>query len=148
MAVPRPTIPRPLERIADAQGYPTTLWYAYLQQQQAITVDLTAIQTQIDGLNVRVTALESGGSFSIFGQNSVQVFGTPAGGIVSISLVGDVPAPAPTRYYGTDAAGALGYHPVPVTPSMLPIVTGEIVSGQPVFVIGPDGSLIYGPVPG
>lgn len=32
------------------------------------------------------------------------------------------------------------------TASMLPIVTGEIVSGQPVFVIGPDGSLIYGPV--
>lgn len=32
------------------------------------------------------------------------------------------------------------------TDSMLPIVTGEIVSGQPVFVIGPNGSLIYGPV--
>lgn len=29
---------------------------------------------------------------------------------------------------------------------VLPIVTGEIVSGQPVFVIAPDSSLIYGPV--
>ena len=35
---------------------------------------------------------------------------------------------------------------VDVSGGILPIVTGEILSGQPVFVIGPDGSLIYGPV--
>lgn len=29
---------------------------------------------------------------------------------------------------------------------VLPVVTGEILSGQPVFVYGPDGSLVYGPV--
>lgn len=29
---------------------------------------------------------------------------------------------------------------------VLPVVTGEILSGQPVFVVGPDGSLVYGPV--
>lgn len=29
---------------------------------------------------------------------------------------------------------------------VLPIVTGEILSGQPVFVYLPDGSLVYGPV--
>lgn len=29
---------------------------------------------------------------------------------------------------------------------VLPVVTGEILSGQPVFVYLPDGSLVYGPV--
>ncbi len=29
---------------------------------------------------------------------------------------------------------------------VLPVVTGEILSGQPVFVYGPDGSLVYGPI--
>src|SRR5690606_38603521 len=29
---------------------------------------------------------------------------------------------------------------------VLPLVTGEIASDQPVFVYGPDGSLIYAPV--
>jgi hypothetical protein len=29
---------------------------------------------------------------------------------------------------------------------VLPAVTGEVLSGQPVFVYGPDGSLVYGPI--
>lgn len=29
---------------------------------------------------------------------------------------------------------------------VLPLVTGEILSGQPVFVYLPDGSLVYGPI--
>jgi hypothetical protein len=28
----------------------------------------------------------------------------------------------------------------------MPLVTGEISGGQPIFVYGPDGSIIYGPV--
>lgn len=108
--VAKPSIPRPLERIADAQGLPTPLWYAYLQQQQSISVDLTAIQSGLDSLGVRVNALESAGSFNFVGLSSVQVLGTPAGGSVSVSLLGDELNPEPTRYYGTDMLGALGYH--------------------------------------
>lgn len=108
--VAKPSIPRPLERIADAQGLPTTLWYAYLQQGQATSIDLSALQSEVDSLEVRVNGLETAGSFTIAGLNSVQVSGTPAGGSVSVSLLGDESNPEPTRYYGTDSLGAQGYH--------------------------------------
>ena len=110
MAVARPTIPRPLERIADAQGLPTTLWYAYLQQGQAVSIDLAAIQAEIVSLDSRVDALENTGSFTMLGLQSVQVFGMPAGGAVSLQLIGDESAPAAGKYYGTDALGTRGWH--------------------------------------
>ena len=172
--VARPTIPRPLERIADAQGLPTTLWYAYLQQGQAVSIDLAAIQAEIVSLDSRVDALENTGSFTMLGLQSVQVFGMPAGGAVSLQLIGDESAPAAGKYYGTDALGTRGWHGLllsslsDVDLTTTPPVSGDalvfdgadwvpgcgggsgvlpLVTGEvpPVFVYADDGSLIYAP---
>ncbi len=81
-------------------------------------------------------------------ENIIQAAALSGAGFIQRDALGvwSVTAEAPidgTPYSRQDAAW------VPATGGsggMLPIVTGEIVSGQPVFVIGPDGSLIYGPV--
>jgi len=112
---------------------------SFVQQAGGNSVDISGILARLD-------ALEAAGNATIQGLASVLVQGSLADGNVQLLLDGDEASPDASSYYGTDEAGAKGFHAFPETPSMLPIVTGEIVSGQPVFVIGPDGSLIYGPV--
>lgn len=137
---------------------------------------IASIEAQIADLLARVEALEEGGSTQLLGPESVRVVGTLQNGVVQFTLVGDSVNPEPEHYYGTDALGDKGFHPrlletlldvdipaplvgdvltydglewVASAPSgggVLPVVTGEILSGQPVFVYGPDGSLVYGPI--
>lgn len=45
-----------------------------------------------------------------------------------------------------DAKGRVTFAESGTSGGFLPLVTGEISGGQPVFVYGPDGSLIYAPV--
>ena len=47
------------------------------------------------------------------GSMSVRAIGTLASGFVNFQLVGDSAAPGNTRYYGTDATGAKGFHALP-----------------------------------
>lgn len=104
-----PSIPRPLERIIDANGYASPLWYAWLASLQAGTADLTALNERVTVLELEVDALQAATGFNIIGQQSVQVLGTPGGGLVSLLLDGDEIDPAALSYYGTDASGSKGW---------------------------------------
>lgn len=66
----------------------------------------------------------------------------PAPATAVLMLDNDVAIPDPSSYYGTDRSGSRGWHALP-TSGVLPVVTGEIDNGQPVFVYADDGSLIY-----
>ena len=141
--------PKPSEPFLDARGLVTRPWFNYLS---ALTPDEASaeIGAQITTLAQRVSTLEGeGGGLSrstrAYGQFSVQSNGTLSDGVVVFNLVNDESAPAPRSYYGTDDDGVCGYHPLP-NGGFLPMTTGEIVDGQPVFLYGPDGRLIYGPV--
>lgn len=141
--------PKPSEPFLDARGLVTRPWFNYLS---ALTPSEASaeIELQLQALGRRVSELEGEGgglpqSTRAYGQLSVQSNGTLSDGMVVFNLVNDEAAPAPRSYYGTDDAGTLGYQPLP-SGGFLPMTTGEIVDGQPVFLYGPDGRLIYGPV--
>lgn len=51
----------------------------------------------------------------ILGQGSIRHFGVLTDGNVFLSLEGDDDAPGATHYYGTDALGVKGWHPVSET---------------------------------
>lgn len=125
---------------------PTVNWQKFFESLAAQT-DNVALQADYLALAARVAALEAEGSTdigSVFGADSIVQVGTLQSGNVFLSLRGDVSNPGNSYYYGTDSAGVKGWHAMPDPASgVLPLVTGEIVSGQPVFVIADDGSLIY-----
>ena len=144
--------PKPSEPFLDARGQVTRPWFNYLS---ALTPSEASaeVELQLQAIDRRVSELEGEGgglprSTRAYGQLSVQSNGTLSDGVVTFNLVNDEATPAPRSYYGTDDGGALGYHQVPDPPtsSYLPTTTGEILDGQPVFLYGPDGRLIYGPV--
>lgn len=126
------------------------VWYDYLRTLDASS--LTAeIERQVQANTAAIEALQKAGfgdylpaSAYVLGINSVETFGDLADG-ARMQLRGDVSAPDADRYYGTNAAGERGFHPLPEPPSggVLPVVTGEIDNDQPVFVYADDGSLIY-----
>lgn len=160
----------------DAQGRPLPVEFfkffrdllRFVQQANGNTVDIASILERLD-------ALEAAGNATIQGLASVIVEGSLADGVVQLLLDGDIALPDPGHYYGTDDAGVKGWFErllaslndvdlaglangdtliwnagtgkfepgTPAQPSMFPIVTGEV---PPVFVYGPDGSLVYGPV--
>jgi len=68
------------------------------------------LQAEIDAILVRIEELESAGTFTISGVQSVQVIGQPSGGLVNLLLVNDVPNPGFTFHYGTDAVGTKGWY--------------------------------------
>jgi hypothetical protein len=96
------------EPIADSAGRVTRVWSNYFAK-------LALVQTSDElrdlylALAERVGKLEDGQALTIIGRNSVKTVGT---GQVEIQLVGDEDAPGSTEYYGTNAAGEKGFHPV------------------------------------
>lgn len=97
-------------------------WFRYLRalaKQPGISSDQSAA---IAALTLRIQALEGGESdvASIQGLLSVIVSGTLADGLVQLSLAGDEAAPDPSHYYGTDDAGAKGFHPFPAFDNSVP----------------------------
>lgn len=125
---------------------PTLQWYDFLSRLASGLDTSSDQQDEIDDILAEIERIKEALTAGIVGPASVRVLGSLSSGSVTLQLVNDQESPAAELYYGTDTSGTKGFHAFPETPSMLPIVTGEIVSGQPVFVIGPDGSLIYGPV--
>lgn len=100
----------PPSRVAIADTAPPTReWYSFFQSLQ-VNLNSDGLQQEVDAVKVRVTALEhqSGDSESLTIQGSGSIYVTPAG-IRIISLQGDVSAPDPSFYYGTDANGAKGW---------------------------------------
>ena len=73
----------------------------YIRQIQGNTDDLTAIEGRLD-------ALEASESAVIVGQYSVRTLVQDAQTLVR--LVGDVPTPSGTHFYGTNAEGARGWY--------------------------------------
>lgn len=126
------------------------VWYDYLRTLDAS--ELTRqIEQQVAANTAAIKALQDAGfgdylpaSAYVLGINSVETFGDLKDG-TRVLLRGDVAAPDPSHYYGTDADGVRGFHPLPEPPpsGVLPVVTGEIDNDQPVFVYADDGSLIY-----
>lgn len=201
--------PRFDQPVVDQRGLVTRAWQDYfLRMASSLSqADLAAVVAE---LQRRVDELENDQSlnFQIFGERSIIVNGVAQpGGVVIVTLEGDVDSPGNTAYYGTGPTGARGWFAVSsaisgttgqilkttgsdgvVTLSLddaaiaslaladsavqqvqagsnitvddtdprrpivsangggggiLPVVTGEIVSGQPVFLIADDGNLIY-----
>lgn len=116
------TIPRPSEPVLDQNGHFTVPWQNYLRTRYgdaAASEIIAELEAQIADLLARVEALEEGESARIVGPQSVSVVGSLANGLVQLTLVGDSVSPDPEYYYGTDASGAKGFHPLPEPPPAL-----------------------------
>lgn len=144
-------MPKPTEPIAGPGGLITRSWRDYLRRAASAT-SIAELWAAIGEIRAQL-ANSGAGSFlasttQVFGRNSVQTSGTLADGVVLVQLHGDTQSPGGSRYYGTSPSGVRGFYalPSPGDSGVLPITTGEIASGQPVFVYGPDGRLIYAPV--
>lgn len=125
------------------------VWYDYLRTLDASS--LTAeIERQVQANTEAIKALQQAGfgdylpaGAYILGVDSVETFGDLASG-TQVRLRGDSAAPEASRYYGTNADGERGFHPVP-EPSpgggggILPMVNGE---APPVLMYG-GNQLIY-----
>ncbi|MHC9085334.1 FlxA-like family protein [Luteimonas sp. RIT-PG2_3] len=140
-----PFIPRPQQVFLDRNGLVTPVWRDYLNSltPQAASNE---IQAQIENLQAQIDAInnEQSNPGNVFGRYSVKQYGTLADGTVYLQLDGDVPTPGIRKVYGTNASGIRGWVDFPEPePAVLPLVTGEIASGQPVFAYADDGSLIY-----
>lgn len=91
---------------------PTPEWYNFFRTLLGTQAG-EDYESQIRELADRVAELEEGASltFSIQGVGSVRAYGTPAGGVVQITLAGDVTNPGPTYRYGTGPDGIKGWFP-------------------------------------
>lgn len=151
-------IPRPQSAFLTQAGMPQTEWYNFLKglydlyqsSDTGVQAQITAIAYVLgspDGTVANIPPLDLTGlpdTTMVMGLQSVLSFGTLADGQVVLTLLNDQENPGNSYYYGTSDAGVKGWHVLPEPPPrILPLVTGEIVSGQPVFVIADDGSLIY-----
>lgn len=95
----------------DAGGRPLPVeWFrflrdlaGYIKTTQGVTVDLAALQAQIDALE----------GVTLTGPMSVLVSG--GDGTYSLRLVNDQATPGALHYYGTNATGAKGWHALAMT---------------------------------
>lgn len=144
-------LPEQSEAIVDPRGVITRKFRDFLADLATSTSD-AALQAQIADLDARVAALEDGGgSLATFVNGlGIQIVGQITDPTVRISLnaylrdlldVSDA-LPAEGDRLTWDAA-LEQWKPVAGSYAVLPLVTGEIDSGQPVFVYADDGSLIH-----
>ncbi|WP_375732067.1 hypothetical protein R3J28_08000 [Xylella fastidiosa subsp. multiplex] len=109
------TIPHNREPFLDASGLVARSWRTYLSSLTQSDA-ATQLQRQIDQLRAAIPTESPNGSNSalnaqLLATGSVDVTGTLSSGFVTLSLEGDTRIPEATSYYGTDAAGAKGWHP-------------------------------------
>lgn len=112
------TIPHNKEPFLDASGLVARSWRTYLSSLTQSDA-ATQLQRQIDQLRAAPHTESPNGSNSalnaqLLATGSVDVTGTLSSGFVTLSLEGDTRIPEATSYYGTDAVGVKGWHPVPV----------------------------------
>lgn len=131
--------PKPNSALVGADGRITPEWFNYLSGLDGVSGDTTGLQSQINALQAEINALPSGPNLLLLGPQSVQVDGSSAFGY-TLQLVNDSVTPGPDRYYGTDGAGAKGFHTMPTGTGIMPMVTGEV---PPVLLYQEDGSLVY-----
>lgn len=150
--------PQPNAPFVQSNGAPTVEWYNWLRSFEnlfeasdaGLQAQITAIAYALgspDGTVANIPPFNENflpATTVVRGENSVSSFGTLANGLVVFTLLNDVGSPGNSYYYGTDSSGIKGWHLLPEPlPRILPLVTGEIDAGQPVFVYADDGSLIY-----
>lgn len=117
-----PNLPNAAREAIDRRnGVFTREWYGFfrdLAQQPGLTSSQAAA---IDEILRRLSALEgeSSADADIVGTASVLVSGSLLGGLVQLALDGDESTPSPSTYYGTDDAGAKGFHALPEAPPQL-----------------------------
>jgi len=131
------TLPGPRVPLVDQGGLASMAWFQFFRSLSVAPSDSGSVDTS-GFMPITAQAL---------GAQSVSAAGTLASGAVTFRLVGDTSDPGPDTYYGTSTTGAKGWYALPEPPSggVLPVVTGEILDDQPVFVCGADGSLIFAP---
>lgn len=157
-------IPNIEQRFLDAAGRIDVVWHRFLRELGPIT-DIADLQAAVAALQAELAAI--GTPRDVIGQYSIQAI--PGDGAYYLHLLNDQQEPGETYYYGTGPDGLKGWYAltaeaVPYDNSasglvadnvqeaidevasfggVLPLVTGEIVSDQPVFVYLDDGSLVY-----
>lgn len=106
-----PILPRPQASMLGQSGRPTTEWFDFFRLLLQFVAESGADSGVIASILARLDELEQDGSnFAIQGLLSVQVSGTPAGGVVQLMLDGDSSAPGARYFYGTDADGTKSFH--------------------------------------
>ena len=154
MAINPGLLPNDSAPISDSRGLAMQEWrdFFLLLASQTENDEFAA---ELNALAERVAALEaSGGDLAmLIPGTGISINGLLTDPFVVIALdaflsdLRDVSDATPADGDRLTWDAALGeWKPAADSPSSLPIVTGEILSGQPVFVIGPDGSLVFGPV--
>ncbi len=115
------SIPRPNSAPLTDRGLLTTEWYNYLRNLSTQGANET-LQAEIAAIAARVAALEGQGAADavIVGLGSLLVTGSLSDGQVFVQLESDEDAPEPDHYYGTDSAGAKGFHPLPTGGGCVP----------------------------
>jgi hypothetical protein len=132
-----PVLPR-AQAPANTGGAFTREWYDFFRAIRPLAADNEALQAEIDAILVRLQALEDAPvtEATINGLSSVQVLGSLESGLVQILLQGDSDSPGATFYYGTDAAGLKGWHPVADTVLAASGELSKSVSGTGVTTFG------------
>lgn len=100
------SLPNAASRMVDQRGSATQEWRDFFLRLSTQT-DNAELRALYEELAAKVDAL--GGEFRIMGLLSVKVQGTPANGVVSLTLEGDVQNPGNTYYYGTGPTGSKGW---------------------------------------
>ena len=112
-----PLLPKAQAGFLDGAGRPLAEWRRFFESLSALTTEAT-VQGEIGEILSRIAALEAEGSGgSVLGTDSIKTFGDLATGITA-RLVGDSGNPGASHYYGTDAAGAKGFHALPLVPDL------------------------------
>lgn len=152
-----PSLPNVREPVFPGGQPPTQAYRKFFERLSRLAADSAdaGLQAQIDALAAQVAALEQsgGGVAMLLNGGGIAITGLLTDPFVVIALdallseLKDVSSDAPAEgdRLTWDAALAL-WKPAadpPASPAILPLVTGEIDSGQPVFVYADDGSLIY-----
>lgn len=108
----------------DASGQPLPVEFfkffrsllTFIAETEGATIDLAALTARVDALE----AAGIGDIGLVLGALSVKHYGVLTNGNVTLTLVGDVDSPGNSYYYGTDAAGAKGFHEIPASDSAVP----------------------------
>ena len=110
-------IPKPTAAFLDRFGSVTREWRDYLAGLESSKDSAAATQAILQQI-AEIKAQIGTGSYlptttTVTGQQSVQSVGQLATGGVVLTLINDEAAPGPSRYYGTNDAGAKGFHELP-----------------------------------
>ncbi len=103
-----PGLPKYTQPLIESSGNTATPWYRYFSNLANTAGNIAELQQEIDALTAEVAAIPQG--TQVRGTLSIAQTGTPApGGIIFLSLQGDVAAPGDHYRYGTDGSGNKGW---------------------------------------